>query len=283
MTDSDTFAAVVPVSETEVPTAPVAPSADSYDPYTLPGRRFAQVTAFCLVLNCFVVVALLLPQARPVVVPLCLSLVAIVGVALVSALGLTAAGASDVPLAPGLAGVLLILGGAACDIYATIRHSPDLRREANPVLRGLLDEGVSLAEVYGVGAIMQVGFVGLSLTLWLGLLRHRHTLAATMPAEGSLLTFFKAGTGGRELSYRQWCCPLSYSELPWAYQFCWWCGVAFLATGVYRFYLALEWYGVAPFEPMGVRLVAPTALLFLASAWYALWLRNARARLTATE
>src|SRR5947199_376264 len=84
---------------------------------------------------------------------------------------------------------------------ATVTHSPTLRREANPVLRRLLNNGVALEWVFLFGGIMQILFVSLTMVLWLGLLKHRHTLAATMPPSGSLLEYFKAGTGGRKLSY----------------------------------------------------------------------------------
>src|SRR5262249_5429191 len=67
-------------------------------------------------------------------------------------------------------------------------------------------------------------FVVLTMVLWLGLLKHRRTLAATMPPSGSLLAYFKARTRRRELSYPPWICSLVYSDLPWAYHFAWWTG-----------------------------------------------------------
>jgi hypothetical protein len=111
------------------------------------------------------------------------------------------------------------------------------------------------------------------------LLKHRHTLAATMPPSGSLLAYFKAGTGGRELSYRQWICPLAYADLPWANHLAWWAGMFFVAVSAYRFYLALEWYGIAPLDPLWVRLVAPSVVLLVGCWWYAAWPRGARTRL----
>ena len=93
------------------------------------------------------------------------------------------------------------------------------------------------------------------------------------------MAYFKAGTGGGDLSYRQWLCPLAYADLPSAYHLAWWTAVAFVGTSVYRFYLALEWYGVAPLQPLWVRFVAPSILLVLTCWWYAAWLRSGRARL----
>jgi len=245
--------------------------------YALPGRRLAQVVVMSVVLAIVAVVAACLPQARPWVVPVCLSLMPLLALALAAAVPLAAIGKGDVPVAPLLAGWAVVLGGAACDIFATVANS-HLAHEANPVFRGLLDNGVGLKQVYLFGGVLQVLFVGLTMVLWLGLLKHRHTLAATMPPSGSLLAYFKAGTGGRELSYRQWICPLAYADLPWAYHFAWWIGVAFVGLSVHRFYLALEWYRLVPVDPLWVRLIAPS-LVLLATCWcYAAWLRAARAR-----
>jgi hypothetical protein len=234
-----------------------------------------------VVLAIFVVFAAFLPQLRAGVVPLCLSLIPLFAVALAAAVPLGAAGKGDAPAAPLLAGWGVILTGAACDVFATVAHSPDLAREANPVLRALLDNGVTLWQVYLFGGVLQLLFIALTMVLWLGLLKHRHTLAATMPERGSLLAYFKAGTGGRELTYRQWLCPLAYKDLPWAYHFAWWTGVAFVGVSVYRYYLALEWYQVVPLEPLSVRFIAPSVVL-LGTCWsYAAWLRRTRAGLVA--
>jgi hypothetical protein len=196
-------------------------------------------------------------------------------VALAAAVPLALAGKELAPLPPLIAGWAVVLGGAACDIVATVTHSPDLAREGNPLLSGRLGRGVSLELVYLFGAVSQLLFIGMALVLWLGLLKHRRTLAGTMPPQGSLLAYFKAGTGGRELSYRQWLCPLAYADLPWAYHLTWWCGVAFVAISVYRFYLALEWCGLAPLQPLSVRFIAPSVLLLATCWWYAAWLRGA--------
>lgn len=245
--------------------------------FKLPGRRWAQLAVMSVLLAILAILAPFLLQARAAVIFVYLSLLPLFAVALAAAVPLAGAGKSQAPLTPLLLGWAVILGGAACDIYATVNHSPDLTREANPVIRGLLDSGISLKQVYWIGAIVQVLFVGVAMVLWFGLLKHRHTLAATMPPRGSLLEYFKAGTGGRELSYRQWLCPLAYSELPWAYHMAWWCGVVCVGASVYRFYVALEWYGVAPVHPLGARLIAPS-LLLLTTCWsYATWLRGARA------
>jgi hypothetical protein len=235
----------------------------------------AQVAVLSMAIVLIPIIAVFLPQARPAIVPLCVGLAPLFVVALAAAVRLAMAGREVAPAAPLVAGWAVILGGAGCDIFATVTHSPDLAREANPVLRGLLDNGVPLAQVYLFGALVQVLFIGLAMFLWLAFLKHRLTLAATMPPRGSLLAYLKAGTGGRELNYRQWLCPLSYSDLPWAYHLALGTGVMFVAASAYRFYVALEWYGVAPLSPLRVRLLAPAVVLLATCWWYAAWLRGA--------
>jgi hypothetical protein len=279
MTAPDRLSTTSPISDDQAPSGTTPRPPDVSYGYALPGRRLAQVAVTSIVLGFFALVAVFLPQARPAIIPLCASLVPLFAVALAAAVPLALTGKGTAPVVPLVAGWAVILGGAACDVSATVTHSPDLAREANPVLRGLLDNGVSLEQVYLFAAVLQVLFVGLAMVLWLGLLKHRHTLAGTMPPPGSLLAYFKAGTGGRELSYRQWLCPLAYADLPWAYHLAWWTAVALVGVSAYRFYLALEWYGVAPMHPLWVRFIVPSVLLLVTCWWYAAWLRRAgRAR-----
>jgi hypothetical protein len=277
MTEPDHLPITPAASNQEAPTLAPQPPDTQYG-YTLPGRRSALVVVTSMVLLFLVAIAVFLPLARPWIVPLCASVIPMFALALAAAVPLAAAGKSDAPAAPLLAGWAAILGGAACDIFATVFHSPDLAREGNPTLRGLLDNGVPLEQVFLYGAASQALFIALALVLWLGLLKHRHTLAATMPPSGSLLTYLKARTGGRELSYRQWICPLAYAELPWANHVAWSLGFIFVGASVYRFYLALEWYGVAPLDPLWVRFVAPSVVLVAMCWWYAVWLRGAQRR-----
>jgi hypothetical protein len=278
MTEADPFPTTSGVSEKEAP-APAHQLPDTRYGYALPGRRSAIIVVTSELLVFLVIIALFLPPVRRWIVPLCVSMIPLLAVALAGAVPLAVAGKSDAPVARLLAGWVVMLASAACDIFATVSHSPDLAQEANPVLRGLLDNRVPLGQVFLFGAVVQVLFLALAMVLWLALLKHRHTLAATMPPSGSLLTYFKAGTGGRELSYRQWLCPLGYADLPWANHLAWWTGVAFVVASVYRFYLALEWYRVVPVHSLEVRLIAPSILLLISCCWYAAWLRRARARL----
>jgi hypothetical protein len=279
MSEPEQLSTVPPVSEPEAPIQAVAHPIDVRVGEALPGRRLALVMVVSIVLCVVGTIGILLPQAQPIAIPLCLSLVPLFAVALAAAIPLAALGKDDVPGGAMLAGWAVILGGAACDIVATVTRSPDLSQEANPILRALLDNGVSLPLVYLYGALTQALFIGLATVLWFGLLTHRSTLIASMPPHGSLLAYLKAGTGGRHLTYRQWTFPLTYSELPCAYHLAWFGAVACVAMSAYRFYLALEWYEYAPRDTLWVRLIAPSVLLVVACVWYAAWLRAARARL----
>ncbi len=276
MLEPDQLPTAAPISSDEASPLTVPQPPDAGYGYLLPGRRPAGVAMISIVLGLLAVIAAIVPQARAAVVPLCASLIPLFAVALAAAVPLAMIGKSAPSAGPLVSGWAVIIGGAACDIYATVTHSPDLAREANPVLRGLLDNGVSVGQVYLFGAVLQALFVALAMALWLAFLKHRHTLVATLPPCGSLLAYFKAGTGGRELSYRQWLCPLAYADLPWAYHLALWTGVAFVGVSAYRFYLALEWYGVAPLHPLWVRFLTPSVLFFATCWWYAAWLRSAR-------
>lgn len=256
------------------------PSHDLSYGYALPGRRYAQIVVTSIVLCIVALVAAFLPQARPIIVPICLSTIPLFLFAALAAMPLALIGKSDVAMTPLLLGWFVVLAGAACDITATVRHSPNLAREANPVIRSLLDNGISLNRVFWFGGILQALFVSLACILWFGFLKHRETLVATMPPNGSLMAYLKAGTGARELNYRQWLCPFTYAELPWAYHLTWWCGIGFVGVSLYRFYLAMEWYRLVPIHPWWIRLIAPTVLLIFVSWAYADWLKRSTAALT---
>jgi hypothetical protein len=276
MKEPDQLLTTSPVSPLE-PSALAPQSPNTLYGYTLPGRRWALVVVTSEVLIFLAVIAVFLPHPKPWMVPLCAIVIPLFATALAAAILLAAAGKDDALAVSRFAGWAVVLGGAACDIFATVSQSPDLAQEGNPFLRGLLDSGVPLELVFVYGAASQALFIALTMILWQGLLKHRHTLVSTMPPGGSLLAYLKAGTGGRELSYRQWCCPLAYADLPWAYHLALWTGVAFVGASVYRFYLALEWYRVAPLDPLWARFIAPSVVVLVMCWWYAAWLRSARA------
>lgn len=142
-----------------------------------------------------------------------------------------------------LPGFGFLIGGAAFDIAATLYHTPDLATEANPIARALLDGGHSVALVYVFAGVCQTLYVVLLCLLWVGLVKHRGFLISSLRSERSPLTFLKAATGGRELTWRQWVFPLRLSEMPDARYAVWVLAVVLLAGSVTRWYLGFEWFG----------------------------------------
>src|SRR5262249_43137565 len=142
MTEPDPLPTTLEVSSQEglTPAAP-PPGGGSVYGYMLPGRRLARVVVTSVVLAIVVMVAVFLPPAGPVVVPLRSVLIPLFAAALVAAVPLAAAGKDGAPAGPLLAGWAVVVGGAAADIFATLTHTPDLAWEANPVIRALLDNG----------------------------------------------------------------------------------------------------------------------------------------------
>jgi hypothetical protein len=250
---------------------------------TMPGRTAARW--FCgIIVIAFLwwLAVVLVPRLRWLEVPTLYALVPVGVVALVLAVVFRAAGRTSAPAGARVAGWAVIIGGSAADIFATVWHSPTLTREANPILRGLLDSGHSLALVYGYALVIQaLGIVGACVT-WDALLRHRKELAALMPAAGSLLAYFKAGTGGRHLSYRQWLCPLRWNDLPEGYAYACWAGACGVGICLARFYAAAEWYRIV-LPTASNRVIAGGILLLLLCVSYAAWLRSARRALPEPE
>jgi hypothetical protein len=135
-------------------------------------------------------------------------------VGLLIAIRVARAGTAGAPAILVVPGVFVIVAGAIFDMAATVYHSPDLGRENNPIARLLLDSGYSVGTVYGFAVLCQGLYLGLLSTLWIGLLKHREFLVASLREERSFWRFFKAATGGKALTWRQWFLPLRLSEMP---------------------------------------------------------------------
>lgn len=247
--------------------------------YAMPGRTAARWLSGILVAAVlWTLTVWLVPKLQPLRVPTVYGVLAATGVVLVLAVRFAAQGRDRVPFLGLLAGWAVWFGGSAADIGATIAHTPDLKREANPLIRSLLDSGITIDAVYAFGVVSQAVFIAAGAVLWVALLKHRTDLVRSMPPAGSLLAYLKAGTGGRELSYRQWLCPLTASELPWGYHYACWGGACFIAIGVARSYAAAEWYRLV-FPTVPNRLIAGTAIVLVLCVVYAAWLKAARAAL----
>ena len=72
-----------------------------------------------------------------------------------------------------IAGCIFMIGGAFFDIAATIYHTPDLKREANPIVRFLFANGFSISFIYIYGIIAQFLTILWGVLLWAAFIRHR--------------------------------------------------------------------------------------------------------------
>lgn len=187
------------------------------------------------------------------------ALPALLVMGLILAIQIARVGTATLSPAIFLPGLLFIIGGAVFDMTATILHTPDLSQEQNPIARTLLDGGHSTFFVYSYGFICQSLYLAFVAVLWLGLLRHRRSIVDSIRGSRTFLESVKAATGGRELSWRQWCLPLHLSELPESYHLLWLIVIIVVASSVDRWYLGLEWFGVVS----GIRLWVGTVAVIV--------------------
>jgi hypothetical protein len=245
----------------------------SPDATPIPGNREARSLLLVSSLAACAVILVVFPFGLfpGLTVPAAYALPVLLTLCLVLAVGLARAGTAGAPAAATLLGIAFILGGPTFDIVATVIHTPDLKLEANPIARTLLDSGHTLPFVYAYGFVAQGLLVLVQCALWVGLLRHRRILVESLRGFPSLLLFLKAATGGAELTWRQWLFPLRAADLPRAYHLLWLLAVLLLAGVVYRWYLGLEWFGLVPFVRWPVVVLAVVGGLagYLTWLWYA--------------
>lgn len=198
----------------------------------------------------------------------------VIPVSLIIGIGITAVlyrkGDSNLPLGPLLAGIVGIVGGASFDVIATVIKTPFLERETNPIARSLLDSGHSIEFMYVYGLMVQVLVIVFGCVMWAAFLRNRKAIiAAGKNADPkSYWEFLKAATGSGHLSWRQYFLPLNLSELPKSYYVVWVLAVMWVGMSVYRWYLGLEWLGVAH----GSRYIVLVGGLLLSCIAYMFWL-----------
>ena len=201
-------------------------------------------------------IVLAFPAARSAVIPTAYAVPVLLMAALILSIRILLVGSQ--PLSYGLliAGISFVGGGVAFDIFATVIHSPNLEREANPVARLLLDSGHSTGFVYLYGGFCQIAFASLICLLWGGLLRHRKSIVDSVRKSTSLLQLLKALTGGARLTWRQWICPLKLSDLPDFSYYVWIMASMWVPGAAYRWYLGLEWFGFSPVDSIYVGIIA---------------------------
>lgn len=172
-------------------------------------------------------------------------------------------------------GGLFIVGGAFLDMAVTVAHSPDLELEGNPYVRILLDSQHSLTFVYLHAMFTQSLYITLFCGVWIGFLRHREIIVATISAGSptSWLDFLKAATGGSHLTVRQWLFPIRLSEAPLLYHYVWLVAIPVVfGISLFRWYAAMEWIGlVEPTDYTRVYVILhgvfSTLILYLLALW----------------
>lgn len=219
----------------------------------------------------FIIAIYLLRVFPAVSAPSAFALPPLLIVCLDLAIRLARAGTTAAPAGVLIPGVAFVVGGGVFDIAATLYHSPDLAHETNPIARSLLDSSYPLGLVYGLSAVCQVLYVSLLCVLWAALLRHRSFLLTSLRETRSPMTFLKAATGGRDLTWRQWVLPVRLSELPDADYAVWVVAVILFAGGVDRWYLGFEWFGLVS----GSRFVVLGAGVLAGLCVYLAWLWSA--------
>lgn len=185
------------------------------------------------------------------------------------AIRLVRQGSAPAPPLAVLLGITVFLGTAGFDIAATLLHSPDLRRESNPLARALLDSGHTVPFVLTYGFVCQGLYLACLCVLWVALLRHRPRLIDSVRGEASFFHFLKRASGGEKLTWRQWLLPLRWSELPIAYYALWVSAVILWSGSVDRLYLGLHWFGCVPHIRWRVAVIGILAGLVVYFGW--LW------------
>jgi len=169
------------------------------------------------------------------------------------------------PTGPAMwAGAAFIAGGAVFDVYATLRHSPDLTDEANPFARAMLDNDVELRWVLLAGFVAQAALVAAAVMLWANFIaRLDWYKQAIRDAEGMRMVGRIFGA-----SDNRWLSLLGGRVRHDVFA----SSMGFVVIGVFahRWYLGLEWFGLVPIS----RIVVPACILLSTIAVPTIWGRG---------
>jgi hypothetical protein len=121
------------------------------------------------------------------------------------------------------------------------------------------------------GAVAQSLLAILIVTLWAGFLKHRQVIvdSAIISNEKTALDFFKAATGGSDLTWRQYLIPLQMTDLPKAYHFVWFLAVGFVVLILHHWFAGFGWLGYQ--VPDYIVLITAVCTAFIG---YFIWLRR---------
>lgn len=153
----------------------------------------------------------------------------------------------------GLAGTAFVVLAAFFDVSATLHHSPDLAYEANPVVGALLDGGMPLPWILGLGALAQCCSTVVACMLWVNFVMLRQRYLASLAAADQRIPLWMRMFGAPAKSYIA--VLFGRGCVPWVQTVA--IGPSALAMAAYRLWLGLEWFGWVPLS----RVVVPAACL----------------------
>ena len=167
-------------------------------------------------------------------------------------------------------GLLLVCGGAGFDIYATLVHSSDLSREANPVARALLASGLDADLVVKIGFIAQALLVLNCSFVWINFVSrlewYKQKIAKQDGAPVITRMLGVSGHGWWVVLTGRVDQPLFVSGI----------APALLAVFAYRIYLGLEWFGSVPVSRLLVPAILFSLAFFIQWLWCIHWVRESR-------
>lgn len=165
------------------------------------------------------------------------------------AIALAARGMGAAGWLPLVGGWVFVAGGAAFDIVATLVHTPDLAREANPAARALLDSDHGVGFVYVFAGIAQASVVGFIGALWTGLLRHRRSWLDSAMDLGPRTygAFVRFALSGKPMTWPQFLWPFGRDRRKMYGCVIWVLVPPLMGLFAHRWCLGLEWFALAPY------------------------------------
>jgi hypothetical protein len=232
-------------------------------------RRAAQleILALCCVTILLIILqADLLPRFR---VELCYASILIGVVTLCEAGTMAYSASGEFRILPSALGVIWIGLGAGVETIAVLATRPDLKY-VNHIITILQCTGHSNSFVFAYVAMGEVLMVGTLSLLWIAWTRSCETIVDELPPTRNYWLLLKASTGGRDLTFRQWLVPLTYSELPAAVPLVWATLVVAMGAWVMRYLSTLVLFNVVPWW---FSWVIASLGGFVSWASYVFWLR----------
>lgn len=157
-------------------------------------------------------------------------------------------GTGTVRTLPLLIGSAYLVGGVLADVGATLHHTPDLSREANPVIVALRDAGYGTRFLLLYGGAVQILHLFFLCVLWAAFLRHLDPWLdfAMSFKPRSFGHFLRMALSGREVSWVGFLLPFVRARRKRFYCIFWVIVPILLGIALVRWYLAGVWFGWFP-------------------------------------